>query len=180
MFSLIRWIHQNKMLLQSNGEQRKDGSIMEYEIVTLEEKIAVGVSARTNNTSPDMGVVIGGLWNRFYNEGIYESIPKKENTKALGIYTDYAGDEKANYTVFAACETSLEPEEDHFAVCHIPAGRYAKFIVRGDMVQAVADAWQEIWRMDLPRAFRCDFEEYQNDEMGSNAEIHIYIGLKED
>lgn len=127
-----------------------------------------------------MGVVIGGLWNRFYNEGIYESIPKKENTKALGIYTDYAGDEKANYTVFAACETSLEPEEDHFAVCHIPAGRYAKFIVRGDMVQAVADAWQEIWRMDLPRAFRCDFEEYQNDEMGSNAEIHIYIGLKED
>lgn len=153
---------------------------MEYEIVTLEEKIAVGVSARTNNTSPDMGVVIGGLWNRFYNEGIYESIPKKENTKALGIYTDYAGDEKANYTVFAACETSLEPEEDHFAVCHIPAGRYAKFIVRGDMVQAVADAWQEIWRMDLPRAFRCDFEEYQNDEMGSNAEIHIYIGLKED
>lgn len=168
------------MLLQSNGEQRKDGSIMEYEIVTLEEKIAVGVSARTNNTSPDMGVIIGGLWNRFYNEGIYESIPKKENTKALGIYTDYAGDEKADYTVFAACETSLEPEEDHFAVCHIPAGRYAKFIVRGDMVQAVADAWQEIWRMDLPRAFRCDFEEYQNDEMGSNAEIHIYIGLKED
>lgn len=153
---------------------------MEYEIVTLEEKIAVGVSARTNNTSPDMGAVIGGLWNRFYNEGIYESIPKKENTKALGIYTDYAGDEKADYTVFAACETSLEPEEDHFAVCHIPAGRYAKFLVRGDMVQAVADAWQEIWRMDLPRAFQCDFEEYQNDEMGSNAEIHIYIGLKED
>ena len=44
---------------------------MEYEIVTLKEKIAVGISARTNNASPDMGVVIGGLWNRFYNEGIY-------------------------------------------------------------------------------------------------------------
>ena len=58
---------------------------MEYEMVTLEGKIAVGISARTNNTSPDMGTVIGGLWNRFYNEGIYAAIPKKANAKALGI-----------------------------------------------------------------------------------------------
>ena len=62
--------------------------IMKYEIVRLEEKIAVGVSARTNNMSPDMGAVIGGLWNRFYNEGIYASIPGKAGKKALGIYTD--------------------------------------------------------------------------------------------
>lgn len=34
---------------------------MKYEIVTLKEKIAVGVSARTNNLSPDMSMVIGGL-----------------------------------------------------------------------------------------------------------------------
>ena len=78
---------------------------MNYEIVTLEEKIAVGVSARTNNLSPDMGAVIGGLWNRLYHEGIYESIPGKVNEKALGIYTDYAGDATADYTVLAACET---------------------------------------------------------------------------
>ena len=71
---------------------------MEYEIVTLQEKIAVGIAARTNNLSPDMGAVIGGLWNRFYHEGIYSSIPEKANTKALGIYTDYAGDEKSDYT----------------------------------------------------------------------------------
>ena len=38
---------------------------MEYEIVNLEEKIAVGLSARTSNASPDMGAVIGGLWNQF-------------------------------------------------------------------------------------------------------------------
>ena len=42
---------------------------MNYEIVTLEEKIAVGISARTNNLSPDMGKVIEGLWNRLYHEG---------------------------------------------------------------------------------------------------------------
>ncbi len=151
---------------------------MKYEIVTLQEKIAVGVSARTNNLSPDMGAVIGGLWNRFYNEGIYASIPEKTNMKALGIYTDYEGDEKADYTTIVACEAAKEPQEGEYTVCRIPAGRYAKFVIHGDMVQAVAAAWQEIWQMNLPRTFKCDFEEYQDDSM-DNAEIHIYVGLKE-
>lgn len=151
---------------------------MKYEIVTLEEKIAVGVSARTNNADPDMGAVIGGLWNRFYNEGIYASISDKVNKKALGIYTEFAEDPGADYTAMAACETKREPEEGTYAVCRIPAGSYARFVVRGHMVQAVAQAWQEIWKMDLPRTYQCDFEEYQDDRM-DDAEIHIYIGLKE-
>lgn len=163
------------------GHQRKDESDMEYEIVTLEEKIAVGISARTNNASPDMSDVIGRLWNRFYQEGFYASIPEKTSGKALGIYTDYAADEKADYTVIVACETAKVPvKENAYTVCRIPAGRYAKFVVHGDMVQAVAQAWTEIWQMNLPRAFRCDFEEYQNNDMENNAEIHIYIGLTED
>ena len=152
---------------------------MEYQIVTLEEKIAVGLAARTNNLSPDMGAVIGGLWNRFYNEGVYASIPDKVNAKALGIYTAYAGDEKSDYTAMVACETTGEPQGEDYAVCRIPAGRYAKFVIHGDMVQAVAAAWQEIWRMQLPRAFQCDFEEYQDGSM-ENAEIHIYVGLTGD
>lgn len=152
---------------------------MKYEIVNLEEKVVVGVSARTNNTSPDMGAVIGGLWNRFYNEGIYAGIQDKVNDKALGIYTEYSADETADYTVMAACETAKEPEGDELTVLRIPAGRYARFVIHGDMIQAVAKAWQEIWKMDLPRTFQCDFEEYQDDCM-DNAEIHIYIGLKEE
>ncbi|MCI8853211.1 MAG: AraC family transcriptional regulator [Lachnospiraceae bacterium] len=183
---------------------------MKYEIVTLEEKIAVGVEARTSNLSPEAGSVIGGLWKRFYEEGVYASIPKKENAKALGIYTEYArggvsqGEgqafdgkaETAEYTVVVACETKTDetgvgtddkPQTGEagkefrkrgYAVCRIPAGRYARFVIHGDMVQAVAAAWQEIWQMDLPRAFQCDFEEYQNDSM-DQAEIHIYVGLKE-
>lgn len=152
---------------------------MNYEIVTLNEKTAAGISARTNNLAPDVQAVIGGLWTRFFNDGIYASIPCKANEKALGIYTDYAGDEKSDYTAMAACETTAEPAGGTFAVCKIPAGRYAKFVVSGDMTQAVAAAWQEIWQMDLPRSFQCDFEEYQNDSM-EHALIHIYISLKDE
>lgn len=58
---------------------------MEYEIITLEEKIAVGIGARTGNQEPDMGAVIGGLWERFYSEGIYASIPDKINNSNFAL-----------------------------------------------------------------------------------------------
>ena len=34
-----------------------------------------------------------------------------------------------------------------------------------------------IWYRQSPRTFQCDFEEYQNESM-DQAEIHIYVGLK--
>ena len=47
---------------------------MKYEIVQLNEKLVVGLCARTNNQAPDMGQVIGGLWTRFYGEGVYGEV----------------------------------------------------------------------------------------------------------
>lgn len=151
---------------------------MNYEVVTLSEKRAVGLAARTSNSAPDMGAVIGGLWQRFYGEHVYETVAGKVSGKALGIYTDYAGDEKSDYTVLVGCETEPDAEQPgECTACVIPAGRYAKFVIKGDVVKAVADFWMKLWEMDLPRSFACDFEEYQDGEM-ENAEIHIYISLK--
>lgn len=150
---------------------------MNYEIVTLEERIAAGVAAKTSNQDPNMGAVIGELWGRFFNEGIFSAVPGKLDDKALGIYTGYES-KGAAFTAMAACAVSCDPGAA-FAVCKIPAGRYAKFVARGDMRQAVADTWRVIWETDLPRAFLCDFEEYQDGNM-DNAEIHIYVGLRDD
>lgn len=151
---------------------------MKYEIVKLEKKIVVGISARTNNTDPQMGMIIGGLWNRFYQEGMYSSIPAKVNEKALGIYTDYAEQEHADYTVMIGCEVLNEPvHTENLEIRKIPAGTYARFIVKGDVQKAVKEFWQELWDMDLPRAYQYDFEEYQDGEL-EHAEIHIYISLK--
>lgn len=151
---------------------------MEYEIVSLEEKIAAVFSARTNNASPDMTNVIGGLWQRLYSQDGYSLIQNKVNKKAIGMYTDYSSGEKGDYTVAVGCEvTEAFDSSDGIEFRKIPAGRYAKFIVRGNMVKAVNDFWRELWNMKLDRAFSCDFEEYQNSDP-DNAEIHIYIGLK--
>lgn len=151
---------------------------MEYEIISLEEKTVAGFSARTNNASPDMTNVIGGLWQRLYSQDGYPLIQNKANKKAIGMYTDYSSDEKGDYTVAAGCEiTEIFESSTGIEFLKIPAGRYAKFTVRGNMVKAVNDFWQELWQMELDRAFSCDFEEYQNADP-DNAVIHIYIGLK--
>lgn len=151
---------------------------MEYEVVELEEKTVIGLEDRTNNMAPDMGEIIGGLWGKFYSQGFYEAIQNKTNGKALGIYTDYAGDEKNDYSIVVACETQKDADIPAGMVKRtLPAGSYAKFIVKGDMHKAVAEFWEKLWQMNLSRSFECDFEEYQNGDM-ENAEIHMYIGLK--
>ncbi len=152
---------------------------MEFEKLFLKEKKAVGLMARTNNGSPDMGTVISGLWESFYGTGVYSAVKKKNHEKTLGIYTDFAGREMDDYTVIAACEVEDTDEIPQGAVAKIiPEGMYAKFVVRGNVVTAVAEFWQELWKLDLPRTFVCDFEEYQNGNM-EDSTIHIYIGLKD-
>lgn len=151
---------------------------MDYELVTLNEKTVVGLCARTSNRSPDMGAVIGGLWQTYYQGGIYPQISGKKNGKALGIYSDYTGPDKSEYKVTVGCEAdgfSLPQGTERMA---IPAGRYAKFVVRGHVQKAVGEFWERLWTMDLPRSFVCDFEEYQDGNF-ENAEIHIYISLTE-
>lgn len=151
---------------------------MNYEIVHLKEKTVVGLTARTNNLAPDMGTVIGGIWHKFYEDGIYAAIPNKSNERTLGIYTDYAGDEKDDYTFMAACEVdNSEADLEGTVKRTLPTGTYAKFIVKGDLHQAVGKFWQELWNMNLARTFVCDFEEYVNSNL-EHAEIHIYIGIK--
>lgn len=151
---------------------------MNYEIVNLKECTVAGLSARTNNSDPNMGTIIEGLWKTFYQKGIYHSIPNKCSGKAFGVYTDYETDENSDYTIMVACQVKNETEVSEGVVKHtIPAGKYAKFIVRGNIQTAVMEFWEELWKMDLPRNYTCDFEEYQDDNM-ENAEIHIYISLK--
>ena len=146
---------------------------MNYEIVNLEQKTVVGVSAITSNADPRMGEVISGLWEKLYQGGANAAIKNKMNEHAIGLYSDYSDDQ---YCVTAGNEVS-KPENDELTVKIIPRGKYAKFSVHGHMEKAVAEAWSEIWKMDLARSFTGDFEEYLNSDW-ENSDIDIYIALK--
>ncbi len=149
---------------------------MHYEIVELKEAKIAGLAARTNNSSPDMENVISGLWQRFFAEGGYSAIPDKISGSALGIYTDYESDERGDYTFMTGCAVTGDAPEG-FEVRTLPAGKYARFTVVGDMVTAVKGFWQQLWEMPLDRTYVFDFEEYRNADP-ENCEIHIYIGIR--
>lgn len=146
---------------------------MDYQIVTIEEKRVAGVSAVTNNASPDMGQIIGGLWDKFY-KNVFSTLKGVKSEKSMGIYTDYK--ENGDYTTMVCAE--VDSNEQSAEKMTIPAGKYAKFIVHGNVVTAVQQFWTELWNMELDRAFICDFEEYQAGEDMDNMEIHMYISIK--
>ena len=148
---------------------------MNYEIVNLEEKIVVGVTARTGNTDPDCQKIIGGLWQDFMGKGIFASLENKANVYCVGLYSDYNFDEMT-YDVTVGAEVSAN-ENSEFSEKTIPAGKYAVFNVKGDVVTDVSNAWNEIWAMPLERSFTGDFEEYLSNENGV-ADVNIYIALK--
>ena len=143
---------------------------MNYEIVELKEKTIVGFAARTGNEDPQMGAIIGGLWKQLYTPENTEKIQNRVNAYAIGLYSDY---DKEGYQVTAGFEVSDAESGNGFTVKTIPAGRYAKFSVHGDMIEAVAISWKEIWETPLDRTFTGDFEEYLSQE-----DIDIYIAIK--
>jgi predicted transcriptional regulator YdeE len=150
---------------------------MNYKIVTLEEKTVAGVKTRTSNSSPSMTQEIGRVWEKFYAEGVYASIPDKVNDNAIGLYTNYETDVTGAYDMVVCCEIGKQENlPDGLDVKVIPAGKYARFVVHGDS-KAVGNCWGEIWQTKLDRKFDCDFEEYQSGDDMENMEIHIYISL---
>lgn len=151
---------------------------MNYEVVNLKEKKLVGVNIRTNNSDPNMSNDIGELWNEFFTKGIFSEIENKVNGRTIGLYSNYESDFTGDYDMTVACEVNDDKEIPKCTIVKkIPAGKYAKFIVKGHMQKAVYEFWQELWTMNLDRAYTCDFEEYINSDI-DNAEINIYIALK--
>lgn len=152
---------------------------MNCEIVTLKQKTIVGLAARTANSAPDMGAVIGGLWKRLFEAGLFFSIAYKANDYAIGLYSDYAGSNCDEYNVTVGCEVTQIDKLPGGAVTKIiPAGRYAKVVVFGDKVAAVAGAWAEIGSLSLPRSYTGDFEEYVRADANGDCEVHIYVALR--
>ena len=150
---------------------------MNYEIINLKEKTLSSLKpARISNNDPEVVSKISKLWEEFMIKSSEIENPKTK--KAICTYSNYESDEKGLYDISMGLEiTKPSAKSNNFALKTIPAGKYAKFIVKGPVQKSVPEFWKELWKMNLPRKFDCDFEEYQI--VGPlNAEVHIFISLK--
>ncbi len=154
---------------------------MKYEIVELEEKVVEGIRIKTTNQEGKSVQDIGMTWQKLFEDGVYNRIQNKVNNKTIGLYTEYEGDYTKPYIFIAGAEV-IKEEKDNEELANkvIPKGKYAKFVIIGDVKNSVGQAWQEIWNMNLNRKYTCDFEEYQNNsEDMQKQEIHIYIAIED-
>lgn len=155
---------------------------MSYTIVNLPECAVVGPTIRTANDSPACTADIGGLWQRFMECGMDNAVPGARTAPytSFGLYYNY--DATCNeYDLLVGFETDAAAPEGMVRQI-IPAGRYAKFEIRGgDCVKSVADMWIAVWEdaeLTAQRAFTVDFEAYLPGEDMSNADIDIFVALK--
>ena len=128
---------------------------MKYEIEMLKEKRVVGFCQRWETVSKLQG---------------------RKNEKWIGMYTNYEGMEYDVIVGYEIEKGTIVPTDMTEKV--IPAGKYAKFVLHGDVVKTVQQAWADIWKMNLERTFVCDFEEYQEGKDMENMEIYIYVAIK--
>ena len=143
----------------------------------------IGISMRTTNKNNQSQQDLGKLWEEFFVNNIIEKIPNKVSSSILAIYTDYKSNYADEYTTIIGMPVSTLDE--------IPAGlvgrefeaeNFLKFMAKGALPNAVANAWIDIWKRDkeLNRKYSYDFEVYsENSQNGENSEVEIYIATNE-
>lgn len=146
-----------------------------------------GFRARTNNASEASGHgVIGQLWQDFYQKNLAAQIPHRIGADTIVVYSDYASDEKGDYTyLLGARVSSIENLPSGMSYRKIVSGKYAVLTTdRGPVTDVVPAEWKKIWQMrpeDMggKRAFLTDYEVYdQRAADPQNARVEFHIGIR--
>ncbi len=151
----------------------------EYQIIEKPALDVIGMQKKVNNK--DVGP-IGDLWQQVYKSEMLKLIPhKKHDHQLFGMYSDYDMQLSGDYNLTICTEVSQVPAVLPQGMVHIrvPAQRYAVFTARGSFPICLMETWQRIWKTDLKRSYKNDFEEY-NQDFGklSSAKIDIYISIE--
>lgn len=145
---------------------------MRFELITIETKELVGVTSITDLETPDMG-----LWGNFY-KGFYNNVQNKRNEKVYEVYSGF-GLESSIGRVTIGCELCKQEELPLHAITKvIPAGKYAKFTIKGNVYEVVPQFWKQLQQTELSieRSYICDFEEYPTSET-EDVTLFIYLSV---
>ncbi|MBN9377750.1 MAG: hypothetical protein BGO14_11700 [Chlamydiales bacterium 38-26] len=138
----------------------------------------IGIVMKTTNANGQSIQDIARFWEKFNDEQIFTKIPNKKNQDILALYTDYEGDETQPYHYMIGCEvTSLDDIPVGMVGKIIPPADYTILKAQGQFPDCLTKTWQTIWKSDLKRSYRNDFEVYRTFDP-NHADIDVYIGVK--
>lgn len=135
---------------------------------------------KTFNANGQAAVDCGSLWQQFMSEAVADKITNKLSADLYAVYFEYEGDHTQPYSFFIGCKVSTDAETPHgLQSIEIPNQNYTVVTAKGKMPDCIANAWQEIWKSDIDRAYGFDFEVYN--ELSAdweNAVVEIYLSIK--
>lgn len=149
--------------------------------IRIEAFDMIGIALKTTNQNAQAGQDIAALWERFLGEGLLAQIPNKVDDTIYSLYTDYEGDYTQPYLAMLGCRVEkVEDIPEGMIAKQFAGGEYAKFSARGDLQKGlIVKKWQEIWRMDLNRAYTADFEVFGPKAMNpADAEVDFMIAVR--
>jgi predicted transcriptional regulator YdeE len=144
--------------------------------INLPEISLIGIEARTNNQST---ADVGELWQKFYANDIQDRTPNCIDTRIFVLYSHYETDHTGDFNSLIGSPVSdLKDIPQGMVGRLIPAQKYCVIRAEGTLPNAVIEAWKMIWRSDIKRTFKFDFELYDDRAQDpSNAEIDIFIAI---
>lgn len=153
-------------------------SQVDYEIVRRPQQYIIGLLVRTDNEKAmkDIPEVTAK-----FQEGWQEKIKNCVNDDIICAYMDYDEDYTKPYSYIIGCVvTSCDIIPAGMVCKELAAGLYAKIEVFGEYPDSLIAAWEDIWDLDIERAYITDYELYDEHFIEENDYYFvIYLSLPE-
>jgi predicted transcriptional regulator YdeE len=136
------------------------------EVTERNELTVVGFAVRTSNSDEldPARAKLPVLWQRAGAPGAFAHVPGRLDENLYAVLNDYESDHNGAFTqiIGIGVRTVTRLPEGVVAV-RVPAGKSLKVEARGQMPQALIDAWQQVWKHTESggaptRAFTTDLE----------------------
>ena len=139
--------------------------------------IGLKLDGKTINEGGQSSIDCGMLWQKFEKENFAKKIPDKLGDEIYAVYFDYEGDHTKPFSYFIGCKVKIDAHAPHGMVnLQIPSGSFTKVVAKGKMPDCVANSWKDIWSSKIERAYKYDFEIYdERSKDWSNAEVEIFV-----
>ena len=126
--------------------------------VAFTEKQIHGKRVRTNNQNTD---ALLSLWEEILRLNLKGDV--------YAVYNNYESDFTGDYDLHIGSEEKFIDESSVI----IPAGNYHVVEVDNTDPQGVFNAWVDIWKSDIKRAYKTDFQFHSKD-----GDIRIFLSVE--
>ncbi|HEU4789726.1 MAG TPA: effector binding domain-containing protein [Flavobacterium sp.] len=141
--------------------------------------IGLALNRKTSNANGQSSIDCGNLWQQFEKENYIDKIPNKLTDEIVAVYHEYEGNHTQPFSYFIGCKVPMDTKTPiGMESLIIPNQIYQKIIAKGEIPNCLINAWKEIWSSSVSRAYKTDFEVYdERSKDWSNAEVDIYISI---